>query len=80
VHMLHQELASYAAGLAARPRLIVGTKLDLPDAPARLETLAADLPDDRIIGISSFSRDGLAELKKSILGIVGAAAAADRGP
>jgi GTPase len=79
VRMLHEELASYAAGLAARPRLIVGTKLDLPDAHMRLETLAADLPNDRIIGISSFSRDGLAELKKSILGLVGAAATAERG-
>jgi GTPase len=79
VRMLHQELATYAAGLAARPRLIVGTKLDLPEAQARLDALAADLPDDRVIGISSFSRDGLAELTKCILGLVGAAAAADRG-
>ena len=36
-------------------------------------------PADRVMGISSFSRDGLAELKKSILALVGAAATADRG-
>jgi GTPase len=79
VHMLHKELASYAAGLAARPRLVVGTKMDLPDAATRLEALAAALPEDRVMGISSFSREGLAELKKSILTLVGAAATADQG-
>jgi GTP-binding protein len=76
--MLHQELASYATGLASRPRLIVGTKLDLPDAESRLAALAADLPDDRVMGISSFSREGLTDLKKSILALIGSAATADR--
>ena len=79
VHMLHKELASYAVGLAARPRLVVGTKMDLPDAAVRLEALAAVLPEDRVMGISSFSREGLVELKKSILALVGAAATADQG-
>ena len=72
VRMLQEELASYAGELSARPRCIVGTKLDLPDAAQGLSALQAAFPRDRILGISSFSRDGLSELRKAILGMLSA--------
>ncbi len=79
VRVLQEELASYAAVLSARPRLLVGTKLDLPRAPQGLADLQSAFPEDRILAISSFSREGVSELKKAILGLVGAAGAAVGG-
>jgi GTP-binding protein len=79
VRVLQEELASYASVLSARPRLLVGTKLDLPQAPQGLADLQSAFPEDRILGISSFSREGVSELKKAILGLVGAAGAAVGG-
>jgi GTP-binding protein len=71
VRVLEEELSQYAAGLAQRPRIIVGTKLDLPNAPAGLAALKEAFPGEHVLGLSSFSRDGLTELKKAILGLVG---------
>ena len=79
VRVLQEELATYASALSARPRLIVGTKLDLPDAAQGLADLQAAYPRDHIIGISAFSREGLGELKKSILGLLSATAVAASG-
>ena len=79
VRVLEEELATYAEGLAARPRLIVGTKLDLPEAGEGLASLTGAFPKDRILGISSFSRYGLAELRKAILGMAGAPAVLREG-
>ena len=73
VRVLQEELASYAAVLSARPRLLVGTKLDLPQAAQGLADLQAAFPEDHILAISSFSREGVNELKKAILSLVGAA-------
>ena len=73
VRVLQEELASYAAVLSARPRLLVGTKLDLPQAPQGLVDLQDSFPEDHILAISSFSREGVNELKKAILSLVGAA-------
>jgi GTPase len=71
VRVLEKELASYSQALASRPRLIVGTKLDLPEAARGMEALAQAFPDERLLGISSFSREGLAELRKAILFLAG---------
>ncbi len=79
VRVLREELASYSDILAARPRLLVGTKLDLPQSAQGLADLRTAFPEDRILGISSFSREGVNELKKAILGLAGAAAAAPAG-
>jgi GTPase len=74
VRVLEQELAHYAGELARRPRLIVGTKMDLPEAEAGMASLVAAFPGERVLGLSSFSREGLVELKKAALGLVAAAA------
>jgi GTP-binding protein len=80
VRVLQEELASYSAILASRPRLLVGTKLDLPQSAHGLADLQAAFPQERILAISSFSREGVNELKKAVLGLAGTAvtAAGDR--
>jgi GTPase len=70
VHVLENELAAYAHVLTTRPRVIVGTKQDLPEAQDGMEALRSAFPGESILGISSFSREGLAELKKAILSMV----------
>jgi GTP-binding protein len=74
VRVLEAELATYAGGLAGKPRILVGTKLDLEGARESLAGLAAAFPSDRIIAVSSFSREGLQELTRALLHLSGRAA------
>jgi GTP-binding protein len=67
VRVLESELAAFSAPLAARPRLIVGTKLDREGAPARLAGLIAALPGDRVLGISAPTHQGLDELARTLV-------------
>jgi GTPase len=60
----------YASSLVGRPRILVGTKSDLPAAADGLAALEAAFPGERILPLSSFSREGLAELKMAILQLV----------
>ncbi|MDR0555272.1 MAG: GTPase ObgE [Treponema sp.] len=52
--------------LLGKPRLIVGTKLDLEETAGRLAALRKKYPDETIFGISVFSGEGLAELAGAI--------------
>ncbi|MCX7038482.1 MAG: GTPase ObgE [Spirochaetes bacterium] len=74
VAVLDGELASYAPVLRGKPRILVGTKLDLEGAREKLRDLAAAYPDDKVLGVSSFSREGVEELARALLGLVGRAA------
>jgi len=62
------ELAAYSPALMMKKRLIVGTKTDLEGSIAgvspaqRLAELREKYPDEKVLGISVFSKDGLAEL------------------
>jgi GTP-binding protein len=65
--VLERELALYSPGLAARPRVVVATKLDALDEPARLESLRA-AAEQRGVGflpISAATGRGLPELIRS---------------
>ena len=64
---LKTELKEYNPELLDKPHLLLGTKLDLEDAPENLEKLRSLYPDHHIIGISVFSRVGLDELKMAML-------------
>ena len=70
---LEKELSFYSPRLASRPRLIVGTKEDLEGASKGLNALREAFPSDRIFPVSAFTRTGIADLKKAILGLVGEA-------
>jgi GTP-binding protein len=74
VAVLEAELEQYAAPLRGKPRILVGTKTDLEGAPARLAELAAAFPGERVMGVSAFAREGLAELARAIFALAGRAA------
>ena len=65
--VLLEELSSFSEDLAKKPRVLIGTKLDLPETEERLTALAASLPGERVVGISVFSGRGLDELKELFL-------------
>ncbi len=75
VPLLEAELSTYAKALAARPRLVVGTKLDLPESAEGCDALAARYPGNDFLAISSFSHDGISALTAAIGKLVGPAAA-----
>ena len=61
---INRELESYDAALAARPQIVVATKLDALDEPERLERLRARAEEDGrpFRAISSATREGVREL------------------
>jgi GTP-binding protein len=62
--VLYKELEAFSPALVHKPRVILGTKMDLPDTGQRLEDLKAEYPGERVLGISVFSGDGLPELAR----------------
>lgn len=70
--ILLNELTSFADApqLSKRKRLIVGTKTDLQETAGRLNDLAAKYPQEKIMGISVFSGEGIKELSKAFLLLV----------
>ena len=62
--VLVEELTSFSAELAQKRRVVIGTKLDLPETEGRLAELVGALPDEKVLGISVFSGAGLDELKE----------------
>ncbi|MBI9106915.1 MAG: GTPase ObgE [Spirochaetales bacterium] len=65
--LLHEELKAFSEDLAAKKRIIIGTKLDLEDTAGKLKELQAKYPDEEVFGISTFSNTGIDELKKKIV-------------
>ena len=66
IGVLERELEKYSPELAAKPRLVVGTKLDLPGARDRLARLSAE-HHGTVLGLSAFSREGLGDLARELL-------------
>ncbi len=62
--VLVEELRSFSPALADKRRIIIGTKLDLPESEGRLGELEAAFPDEKVVGISVFSGQGLDALKE----------------
>jgi GTPase len=74
--VLLEELGAFSPDLAEKRRIVLGTKLDLPETEGRLEQLAAALPGEEVLGISVFSGQGLPELKERFFSLVAAEEAA----
>jgi GTPase len=70
VKLLQAELATYSETLASRPRLVVGTKSELPESTDGHAALAEACPPGRFVPVSSFSREGLADLVNAIRTLV----------
>ncbi len=68
--VLLEELRSYAPFLAEKRRILVATKLDLPEAAERLEAFRAAHGDEDVHAVSVFSGQGLEELGEAFLRLV----------
>jgi GTP-binding protein len=67
--VLYKELESFSPELVGKPRVILGTKIDLPDTGERLAHLKARYPGEQVRGISVFSGEGVPELARVFLGL-----------
>lgn len=67
--ILCKELDSYSEELSQKKRIIVATKLDLPDTQERLKKLQDKIPDQKILGISLVNKWGLDEIKKTFISL-----------
>ena len=67
LEVLRRELGAYDPALLSRPRLVVGTKLDLPESGGRLRELEAATEGERVLGISVWNRQGLEELARALV-------------
>lgn len=66
--IINRELANYDADLAARPQIVVATKIDSLDDPERLESLKQIAQKDRrpFFAISSVTNKGVKELVDAV--------------
>jgi GTP-binding protein len=69
LQVLRSELTAYDPALLTRPRLVVGTKLDLPDSGERLRELERAAEGERVVGISAWSGQGLEDLAGALVGL-----------
>lgn len=65
---INRELEAYNEDLAARPQMVVATKIDALDEPERLESLRARAAEDgrAFYAISSVTKDGVRELLNAV--------------
>jgi GTP-binding protein len=68
--ILLEELRSYAPELADKKRLLLATKLDLPEAEERYAEFAACFPGEKLFPISVYAKSGLEELKAAFTELV----------
>jgi len=64
--ILKGELESFSPLLSKKTRLLIATKLDIPEAKERYETFKGMFSGEKIFGISVFNGEGLAELKEAL--------------
>jgi GTP-binding protein len=64
--MLEEELNAYSPDLTRKPRLVVGTKMDLGDSGDRLIALKAAVDDQTCLGISAVTGYGIPELRAAL--------------
>jgi GTP-binding protein len=70
--MLEEELHAYSPDLTGKPRLVVGTKMDLADSENRLIALKAAVDDQTCLGISAVTGYGIPELRAALEKTLGA--------
>jgi len=70
-NILYKELEEYAPDLIRRTRIVLGTKTDLDVDELMITELRKSLPDEKVFGVSVYTREGLKDLEKIFLGIIG---------
>lgn len=68
--LVKEELGEYAPELLKRPRLLVGSKLDLHEADLALARLRQAHPREIVCGISAFGGKGLSEFVCLLAGVI----------
>ncbi len=64
--ILEKELRLYDEHLLERKRIVVGTKTDLETSGEGLKAFKRNMPDERIVPVSAFTRDGLDDLIRTL--------------
>lgn len=67
---LMHELVTFSPEMGEKDRLLIATKIDLPDTSDRLKELRAAHPELEIIPISVFTHDGIDDVKKRFMSLV----------
>jgi len=70
VHLLEAELGAYDPGFLERRRILVGNKIDLPEAELRLHELEAAFPGTPVLGVSAVTGKGIRQLAGTFLEVV----------
>ncbi len=70
-NVLLNELKEYAPDLAHRPRIILGTKCDIEGTGDNYRTLIESCPDESLLNVSVFSREGIKELDSVFKNLIG---------
>jgi GTPase len=68
--ILMGELSAFAPTMASKRRVLIATKLDLPEAAERFDAFRKAFPDEELYGISVFSGQGLDELREAFFAIL----------
>ena len=68
---LSEELRSYAPELLDKPKVVIGTKIDDPEAAEHLENLRNARSDLSILGLSNITGEGLDGVKQAFIRLVG---------
>jgi GTPase len=69
LQLIRRELEAYCGLLLRKPRVVIGSKADLPETVQRLEELRNAAPNEHIIACSSFSLEGIEEVRAEFLRI-----------
>ena len=68
---LCEELRTYAPSLLEKGQVVIGTKIDEPEAKERLLQLQQQQPGLNILGLSNITGEGLDDVKKAFIHLVG---------
>jgi len=60
---LVRELELFSSALVQKPRILIGTKMDLPEAQEHFEAFRAAYPQEQVYGISTITGQGLDALR-----------------
>ncbi len=67
VMLLEEELRKYNSQLSDKNRIIIGSKTDLDETGEKLSALISSFPEDKVLGVSVYTRNGLNELTDAFI-------------
>ncbi|MFP4267448.1 MAG: GTPase ObgE [Spirochaetaceae bacterium] len=65
--LVMEELGAYSGVLTKKPGIVIATKTDLPGTAENLEELKRALPSIKVVGCSSFTYNGIEDVRSSLL-------------